>query len=106
MSGATIDAHPGDVALERLDEALAHQPEKDKHDFAVAMESLCVLRDALIRRRRAGNTDMLQHCLDRLNSVISVVVGSEYPLPGIRWDRVKQARDVLADLVADFKQHP
>ncbi|MBV9734311.1 MAG: hypothetical protein JO209_00275 [Acidisphaera sp.] len=105
MSETGIDLHPGDVALQKLDDALAHQPEKGMHDFAVAVESLCVLRDALIRRRRAGDTDALQHCLDRLNGVISVVVGSEYPLPSVRWDRVAKARGVLAELVADFKQH-
>ena len=106
MSESNASEHQGDVALQKLDDALAHQPEKGMHDFAVAVESLCVLRDALIRRRREGNTEALQDCLDRLNGVLSVVVGSEYPLPSVRWDRVKQARDVLADLVADCKRHP
>lgn len=89
----------GQAALAAIDDALAKQPDPSTHDFAQAVEALTVLREELIRRYRAAPG--LRGCLDRLNSVISVVVGSEYPLPSVRWDRVAKARDVLAEVVKE-----
>jgi hypothetical protein len=53
------------------------------------------LRAELIAERRSGKGD---HCLDRCNAILSMVIGSEYPLAGIRRDRVQKARDELASL--------
>ncbi|MBV9782777.1 MAG: hypothetical protein JO264_03060 [Acidisphaera sp.] len=90
----------GRQALARIDDALEKQPDPSTHEFAQAIESLVVLREDLIRRYRTAPE--LRGCLDRLNSALSVVVGSEYPLPSVRWDRVKQARAVLAQVVEEM----
>jgi hypothetical protein len=48
-------------------------------------------------RRRGGATD---ERLDRVNAALSQLVASEYPLQGVRRQRIEQARDELAELRA------
>jgi hypothetical protein len=48
------------------------------------------------RKRHAGE---LTECLKRCNAVLSMVIGGEYPLAGIRRDRMQKARDELASLL-------
>jgi hypothetical protein len=54
------------------------------------------LRTELTAGRREGETgDRLERC----NAVLSMVIGGEYPLAGIRRDRVQKARNELASLL-------
>jgi hypothetical protein len=36
--------------------------------------------------------------LRRINSILSTIFGTEYPLGGLQWKRVNEAKDALASL--------
>ena len=59
------------------------------------MHRLARLRAELIAEQAAGRRD---YRFDRCNAIRSMVTGGEYPLAGIRRDRVQTARDKLAAL--------
>lgn len=81
------------MAVAALDRALQDEPDKIYDDLAEAVRRLVQLRDELIAEQRAtANRDRL----DRCNAILSTVIGGEYPLAGIRRDRMQQARDELA----------
>ena len=82
------------AAVAALDHALADRPDKVYDDLAEAVRCLVRLRDELRTRSREGaSAGRVQRC----NAILSMVIGSEYPLAGIRRDRVQQARDHLAE---------
>ena len=90
MSSASCRA-----AVAALDRALDDRPDKICHDLAEAVRYVVGLRTELTAGRREGElTDRLERC----NSVLSIVIGGEYPLVGIRRDRLQKARDELASL--------
>jgi len=74
------------AAVAVLDRALEDGADKVYDDVAEAARCLVQLRDELTSRaREATAADLLQQC----NAILSMVVGSEYPLAGIRRDRVR-----------------
>ena len=83
------------MAAAALEHALQDQPDKIYNDLAEAVRCLVRLRDELIAEQRAGAG---RDDLDRCNAILSMVVGSEYPLAGIRRDRVQQALQELSAL--------
>jgi hypothetical protein len=83
------------MATAALDRALRDEPDKVYDDLAEAVRCLVRLRDELITEHRAGGHH--DH-LDRCNAILSMVVGGEYPLAGVRRERVQKARDELASL--------
>lgn len=93
MSGGS--PHP---ALAALDRAIEDRPDKVYDDLAEAVRCIVRLRRELATNRRNGEAgDSLERC----NAVLSLVIGSEYPLAGIRHERMKQAREKLASLLGD-----
>lgn len=84
------------AAVAALDHALEDRPDKIYRDLAEAVRCLVQLRNELTVRRREGEPN--DH-LERCNAILSMVVGGEYPLAGLRRDRVRKARDELALLV-------
>lgn len=88
----TTSARMAAAALER---ALQDEPDKIYDDLAEAVRCLVRLRDELITQQRAGRPC---HGLERCNAILSMVVGGEYPLAGVRRERVQKARDELASL--------
>jgi hypothetical protein len=88
-----------ETAVAALDEVLAEHPDKINDELNEAARCLVRTRDGLIDQRRQGEN--VQSHLDQVNAILSVVVGSEYPLVGVRWDRVQEARNGLAALLAD-----
>jgi hypothetical protein len=82
-------------ALDALDRALGDQ--SDYGDLVEASRRLVALRDMLIAERRRGTPDP-EHRLERLNTILSLVVAAEYPLEGARHERVATARQELAAL--------
>jgi hypothetical protein len=48
-------------------------------------------------RRQGELADRLERC----NAVLSMVIGGEYPVAGIRRDRLQKARDELATLLGE-----
>ncbi|HWX47596.1 MAG TPA: hypothetical protein VNZ61_06050 [Roseomonas sp.] len=94
------DESAGRRALDALSKALEKKPHKDDHALTAATEGLCAWRDGLIARQRGGEASPeLRERLTRLNSVISVVVGSHFPLGGTPWEELQKARDWLAELL-------
>ena len=86
------------VAIAALDRALDDRPiiYKIYHDLAEVARCLVLLRTELTARRREGEPgDRLERC----NAVLSMVIGGEYPLAGLRRDRLRKARDELASLL-------
>jgi hypothetical protein len=92
-------------AVKALERALDDRPDRIYEDMAEAVRCLVRFRDELIEQRRAepGNPRARDR-LGRVNAILSVVVGGEYPLIGIREDRVRQARDELAKLLETVDQ--
>jgi hypothetical protein len=69
--------------------------------MVAAVRCLVRLRDALINERRAGKgTPGHEERLRRVNAVLSMVVGGEYPLVGVRKERIKNARNEVEELLA------
>jgi hypothetical protein len=83
------------MAAAAIERALQDEPDKIYDDLAEAVRCLVRLRNELITQQRAGGC---HDRLDRCNAVLSMVVGSEYPLAGLRRERVQKARDELVAL--------
>ena len=63
------------------------------------MRHIIALRDAFIAERRDGNLGpRRQKLLDRTNSILSLSASSEFPLVGVRWERITAVRDALQKL--------
>ncbi|MBV8936945.1 MAG: hypothetical protein JO095_14220 [Alphaproteobacteria bacterium] len=84
------------AALAALDRALEDRPDKIYDDLAAAVRCLVQLRSELTAKRRE---DAPGGPLERCNAILSMVVGGEYPLAGIRRERLQKARDELASLL-------
>ena len=84
------------AAVAALDRALDDRPNQIYHDLAEAVRCLVLLRTELTATRREGEPD---DRLERCNAVLSMVIGGEYPLAGLRRDRLHKARDELASLL-------
>lgn len=85
-------------ALEALAHVLEERPDHVHDHIAHATERVCRVRDGLIARQRAG-----ARCGDRLacvNELLSVLVSAEFPLVGVRWERLHLARERLRALLA------
>jgi hypothetical protein len=81
-------------ALERL---LAEHPKNPEGELVEATAALVRLRDRLIAMNR--ETPLAGHARERLqntNAVISILMAGHYPIEGMRWDCIKQARDALS----------
>jgi len=92
----------GQEVLQRIDKLLADKPDRIGHDFSSATIALCNYRRAMLQR--LGNGTPSQKDVDRLNqlnSVISVVYGTHYPIGGPKWEPLEHARESFASLIAE-----
>lgn len=95
------EAQPGRLALEGVDAVLAARPEKDGHLLTAVNRNLCAWRDALIARHRATPLAPAERDgLERLNGVIAVAFGVQYPQGPVDWNAFQSARGWLCDLLA------
>ena len=92
-------ADPGREALQAIDKLLSDRPKKIGHDFSDATRRMSAFRDLLIGRVRKTQADADRRDLARANAVLSVIVGSEFPLGEVPWPHIEQAREELAALV-------
>ncbi len=78
----------------------------EHEDLAKATRQLVAVRDRLIAERRRGDgwTRQAQDDLDRVNSLLSVSTSAEFPLVGVRWERLCMLRDALERLIGDWER--
>jgi hypothetical protein len=84
--------------LEALDRALAGEVSPEKDPIAVATRCTAELRDELITQLRRGDPDA-EPLLVQANALLSDLVAAEFPLAGLRRDRVEKARDAYRRLL-------
>lgn len=93
---------PAEV-LAHLDKLLADRPHRIGHDFSEATRCLTALREQVVEKLRAGDTSPeTTGRLARLNAVLSVVVGTHYPVGAPKWPHLQRARDSFAELASEL----
>lgn len=93
----------GEPALAALDGIDVEQQSQADPALDKVMQRLVRLRDVLIAQRREG-----QDCdewLTRINRVLSGIFGVEYPVGGIQWQRIAEARDDLRDMLDSLEEY-
>jgi hypothetical protein len=104
MNG-TEEALRGDCrkALEVLDRVLEEPAATMTGDLPEAVRALVRLRNRLIGLLdSAGGAEPVREKLDRANAILSVVTGGEYPMVGVRRERLAHAREALGRLAEDL----
>lgn len=66
--------------------------------LGAAIEMLVALRDGLIERKRTG--EPCGNWLSQSNALISSILGTEFPVNGLQWNRVCETRDALKRMLA------
>lgn len=91
-------------ALGAIDRVLEEQPDSVEQGLISAVQCLVRLRDATIADLRANADDAHPEAGRRLrdvNAALSLFIGAHYPLVGIQWDRLRKARDALAEVASE-----
>lgn len=93
-------------AVARLDYLLRNHPAETADELTAAVRCAVDVRDKMIERRHAQGTQSAQNDaqnrrLRQVNSIISAIVAGEFPLIGIRWQRIEGARDLLKQVLAE-----
>lgn len=89
----------GSAALRTIDKLLADRPDKVGHDFSEATRCMTEFRDELIEAWRASHGEEDRKRMVLANSVLSVIVGGHFPLGGVPWQHIENARKELVTLV-------
>lgn len=92
-------------ALKSIETVLDERPGEHLKEISQAMRSLIRIRDRLIDfdRERGLSANAVEH-LRQINAMISVVASLEYPLAGLRWQRVELVRDGLAQMLENSSE--
>ncbi len=97
----------GREALARLDHLLRDHPAQLAAELTDAVRGVVALRDAMIvRRDRIGREPASNNRLERVNAVLSMLISNEFPLTGVRWQRIERARDALRDTLVEDEAVP
>jgi hypothetical protein len=86
-------------AFDAIDRVLADAPQSVQPICLALTHSLVRLRDALIAEQRANRAVSAQ--LMHTNALLSLVFSIQYPLEGVHSEKLKQARDTLARVIAE-----
>jgi hypothetical protein len=90
-----------------LDQALYHPPMQLGKEVDDVEQMVTRLRDTLIHHLRRNSTSSAaprwRAALARINMALSLIVGVEYPAAGIQRSSIEQARDTLAQMLADLQ---
>ncbi len=93
------DGTPGQMALALIDQVLTERPVKNDHALSYATMQLAQFRDHLVAARRLGSTGPEQaKLLDHVNAVITIVLGTHFPLGEVPWHELEKARGWLAEI--------
>lgn len=92
-------------ALSALETVLDERPGEHIAEISQAVCSLIRVRDKLIdvNRTEGLSTEGKQH-LCQTNAMLSVVASLEYPLAGLRWQRVKLVHDGLTQMLGSTRE--
>ena len=84
------------AAVSALDRLLEKHPENLEGALVEATRCLVALRGRLTSMSREAPHDRTwRDQLAQVNAVLSVLMAGHYPIEGVRWDCIKQARDAL-----------
>jgi hypothetical protein len=87
-------------SIAKLSHVLEERPERLHHEITDAVRSVVALRDGFIACRRKGDLSAADQArLVKVNAALSFTVGAEFPLVGVRWQRIAKARDTLRDML-------
>ena len=86
------------AACEAFTRIVDDKPEITHQTLAAAVRHIIQLRDALIVERRTTPSRQADEDLLRVNSVLSLASGAEFPLVGIRWERIIALRNALREM--------
>ena len=96
---------PCQQALAMLEQALHLSPLEVGREVDDVEKAVAQLRDVLIHQLRQDESSPLvprrREALSRINAVLSLIVGIEYPATGIQRAAIQQARNALAQLLAE-----
>lgn len=93
---ADMRRHAGE-ALEAIDAVLRAGPNVEHTAIQAATNSVIAFRNRAIDERRAGA--VTPDILDRVNALVSLAYGAEFPLSGLHLHRLEQTRDGLRALL-------
>jgi hypothetical protein len=95
----------GQQAVEMLQQALHLSPPQLGNEVDDVERAVARLRDALIHHLRHDHMSAAvprwRAALERINAALSLIVGVEYPAAGVQRSAIEQARDALAQVLAD-----
>lgn len=97
-------AEPNDLCregLDVLDEVLASSKPPEKDLLAEATRCMSRFRDRLIELKRDGDGEAPAR-LTQANALLSELVAAEFPLVGVRRERIKNARDAYQRLLNEI----
>lgn len=98
-SDKTAIRHLGHSALAAIEALLDEKdPVRSHEPISHAVRCLVALRDHLIENQRSGQA-IDRSMLDKVNALLSLSCAIEYPLVGVRWERMRMTRDALMELV-------
>lgn len=100
QANGTEERRLATAALKSVEALLQEQdPAESYEPIAEAVRCLIQLRNHLIatgRRRSLHSARLVQ-----VNALLSLAVSAEYPLVGVRWQRVCMVRDELRQLLSE-----
>jgi hypothetical protein len=89
-------------AVSMLDSLLEEHPENLEKQIGEATRCVVRLRnDVSAVLRAADESQVWDGYLLHANAVLSVLMAGHYPIEGIRWDCINEARDALSRLLTE-----
>jgi len=91
-------------ACDSFDRIIEDRPHMSHERLSGAVQRIIELRDALIAERRSGEPGQTAGgLLTRVNSILSLAGSAEFPLVGVRWERIVAVRKALHALNEDVR---
>jgi hypothetical protein len=101
-----MDKSPHQLAEEAIrcyERILAERPDETHHPLSIAARTVFRLRDLLIeRQRRHGESRAVRSQLERANALTSLAYSCQFPIAGVKWQRMEATRDALKDFVKEL----
>jgi hypothetical protein len=86
-----------DAILAAFNQLSLEEGPRTGREIADIVQQLVHVRDELIAAQRAGTP--CGEWLQRVNAIISTIFGTEFPVGGLQWKRVCEAREALKKMI-------